>query len=123
MLDFLVEQKLAEAVSRGELDNLPGAGRPLDLDDDKLVPEELRVAYRILKNAGCVPPEVEALRDLRALEQALEREQAPGERRRLLARMSALLVRTPLGRPRGGLDIEEAYFRKVAEKLGASRRR
>jgi hypothetical protein len=60
MLDFLVEQKLAEAVSRGELDNLPGAGRPLDLDDDKLVPEELRVAYRILKNAGCVPPEVEA---------------------------------------------------------------
>jgi hypothetical protein len=60
MLDFLVEQKLAEAVSRGEFDNLPGAGRPLDLDDDKLVPEELRVAYRILKNAGCVPPEVEA---------------------------------------------------------------
>ena len=55
MLDFLVEQKLAEAVSRGEFDNLPGAGRPLDLDDDKLVPEELRIAYRILKNAGYSP--------------------------------------------------------------------
>jgi hypothetical protein len=60
MLDFLVEQKLEEAVSRGELENLPGEGRPLDLDHDPLVPEELRVAYRILKNAGCVPPEVEA---------------------------------------------------------------
>lgn len=119
----LVEQRIREAQARGDLDDLPGAGAPLALDDDRLVPEELRVAYRVLKNAGCVPPEVEALRDLRALEQALEREQAPGERRRLLARMSALLVRTPLGRPRGGLDIEEAYFRKVAEKLGASRRR
>jgi hypothetical protein len=52
MLDFLVEQKLLEAVSRGEFDDLPGAGRPLDLDDDPLVPEELRLAYRILKNAG-----------------------------------------------------------------------
>ena len=52
MLDFLVEQRLQEAVSRGELSNLPGEGRPLDLDDDPLVPEDLRVAYRILKNAG-----------------------------------------------------------------------
>lgn len=60
MLDFLAERKLSEAVSRGELDDLPGAGRPLELDDDTLVPEDLRLAYRILKNAGFVPPEVEA---------------------------------------------------------------
>lgn len=71
MLDFLVEQKLAEAVSRGEFDNLPGAGRPLDLHDDKLVPEDLRVAYRILKNAGYVPPEVEALNEIRDLERLI----------------------------------------------------
>lgn len=68
MLDFLVEQKLLEAVSRGEFDHLPGAGRPLDLDDDPLIPEELRVAYRILKNAGFVPPEVETLNQIAALE-------------------------------------------------------
>jgi hypothetical protein len=58
MLDFLVEKKLEEAVSRGELANLPGEGRPLELEDDALVPEDLRAAYRILKNAGFVPPEV-----------------------------------------------------------------
>jgi hypothetical protein len=62
VLDFLAEQKIAEAVSRGELDGLPGAGRPLDLDDDALVPEDLRVAYRILRNAGFVPREVEDLK-------------------------------------------------------------
>jgi hypothetical protein len=62
MLDFIAEQRLAEAVSKGELEDLPGAGQPLDLEEDKLVPQELRLAYRILKNAGCVPAEVEKLK-------------------------------------------------------------
>ena len=57
-LELLAERKIAEAVSRGEFDALPGAGRPLDLEDDALVPEELRMAYRILKNAGFTPKEV-----------------------------------------------------------------
>ena len=68
MLDFLVEQKILEAAARGEFDHLPGAGRPLELDDDALVPEDLRLAYRILKNAGFVPPEVETLYEIAALE-------------------------------------------------------
>ena len=61
MLEFIAEQRIAEAVSRGELDDLPGAGRPLELGDDALVPEDLRLAYRILKNAGVAPPEVKKL--------------------------------------------------------------
>jgi hypothetical protein len=62
MLDFLAEKAIRDAIARGELDALPGAGRPLDLDDDALIPEELRLAYRILKNAGCVPAEVEKVK-------------------------------------------------------------
>lgn len=61
MLDFLAEKKIREAMACGEFDDLPGAGRPLELDDDRLVPEELRVAHRILKNAGIAPPEVKKL--------------------------------------------------------------
>jgi Domain of unknown function (DUF1992) len=68
MLEFIAERRIAEAVAGGEFDDLPGAGQPLDLTDDALVPEELRVAYRILKNAGFVPPEVEALNEIAALE-------------------------------------------------------
>jgi len=45
MLDFLAERRIAEAVSRGDFDHLSGAGRPLDLDDDALVPEELRAGF------------------------------------------------------------------------------
>jgi hypothetical protein len=58
MLEFIAERKIAEALANGELDDLPGAGRPLELDDDALVHEELRMAHRILKNAGYAPAEV-----------------------------------------------------------------
>ena len=56
-LEWIAERKIAEAVSQGELDNLPGAGRPLELDDDALVPQEMRMARRILKNADVQLPE------------------------------------------------------------------
>ena len=60
---YLAERRIEEAVARGELDNLPGAGRPLDLDDeDPLWPEEVRMAKRILKNADCEQKDLGGLR-------------------------------------------------------------
>jgi len=50
-LEWIAERKIEEAVSRGELDALPNAGRPLDLYEDPLVPPEMRMAKRILGNA------------------------------------------------------------------------
>ena len=67
----IAEERIREAVAAGELDNLPGCGRPLLMDDDSGVPEELRVAYRVLKNAGMVPEEVELRRGIAALEASL----------------------------------------------------
>jgi hypothetical protein len=52
MLDFLVERWIVEAVSRGEFDDLPGTGEPLPPEDNELVPEDMRLAWRVLKNAG-----------------------------------------------------------------------
>jgi hypothetical protein len=54
-LDDLIEQRIAQARRQGQFDALPGAGRPLDLSEPPLVPQELRVANRILLNAGLVP--------------------------------------------------------------------
>jgi hypothetical protein len=58
-LKDVVESRILEAHENGEFDNLPGKGQPLQLDDDRLVPEELRAAYQVLKNAGFVPPELD----------------------------------------------------------------
>jgi Domain of unknown function (DUF1992) len=87
MFDLIAERKIAEAISRGELANLPGEGRPLDLDDDALIPEELRLAYRILKNAGYIPPEVAAPHGIAALQRLVlqERASASFRSRRLLS--------------------------------------
>jgi len=120
-LDLLAEQHIREAQARGEFDGLPGTGAPLTLGDDALVPEELRVAYRMLKNAGYVPPELEAHCELRELEQMLQAVEDDGRRSALLSRINFLLTRSAAGKRHGNLRIESAYFEKIAEKLGEQR--
>jgi len=63
LLDQLAEQHIRAAQEKGELSNLPGEGSPLELDDDSHVPAELRSGYRLLKNAGFLPPELEMRRE------------------------------------------------------------
>lgn len=90
LFELIAEQKLAEAERAGAFRNLPGAGKPLDLDDDRLIPEELRLAYRILKNAGFVPPEVESRREAAQLRALLTAAIDDGERSRAAARLALL---------------------------------
>ena len=89
MFNSIAERKIAEAVAAGELDDLPGAGKPLDLDDDSHVPEDLRAAYRILKNAGYVPPEVQSLNQIAQLERLVI--DAPQDERLRVLKKIALL--------------------------------
>ena len=65
--DRAVEQIIKEAMERGEFDNLPGKGKPIDLTTYFDTPEEVRMAYSILKNAGMVPREVELLKEIAEL--------------------------------------------------------
>ena len=115
--DAIAERRIHEAQERGEFENLPGAGAPLALDDDPLVPEELRVAYRLLKNAGFIPPELAAHREIRDLEQLLQAAGTDGERQHLLARINFLLTRTSAGRRRGQLQVEADYYERIAVRL------
>jgi len=90
MFDAIAEKKIAEAIARGELDDLPGAGKPLELDDDSDVPEDLRVAYRILKNAGFVPPEADSLREIGQLERLVEQSPDDPAKAKLLRKIALL---------------------------------
>ncbi len=108
MLEFLAEQKIQESIARGELDALPGAGQPLELDDDALIPEDLRLAYRILKNAGYVPPEVQALAEISELERFVARDDLDAAARAKGLRKLALLK----------TRLENSYYSRVVEKLG-----
>ena len=107
MFHLIAERKIAEALARGELANLPGEGRPLALEDDALVPEDLRAAYRVLKNAGFVPPEVETLTEIAQLEALVSREGQDAAARSRAERKLALL-RT---------RVESRYYEKAVAKL------
>lgn len=68
LLERLADAHIDAAAERGELDNLAGAGKPLDLNDDRGVPAELRAGYRLLRNARFVPPENQAHREIRDIQ-------------------------------------------------------
>ena len=68
----IVEKRIQEAQGKGDFENLPGSGQPIQLEDDSHIPEELRLAYKILKNAGCIPPELQLQKDIRQMEDMLE---------------------------------------------------
>ena len=91
--DAIIEAKIAEAQRAGAFDDLPGAGKPLALDDDRLVPEDLRMAYRILKNAGFVPPEIEERKEAADLRKLVAAAAGDADRRRALARLALLEAR------------------------------
>ena len=59
IIDQWAERHIEEALRDGAFDNLPGYGEPLKLEDDSHIPVQLRSGYRLLKNAGCLPPELE----------------------------------------------------------------
>jgi hypothetical protein len=68
----IAEQRIREAIERGEFRDLRGKGKPLVFEDDTWVPEDLRPAYRILKNAGCVPQELELRNEVVTLRRLME---------------------------------------------------
>jgi hypothetical protein len=118
-LDQLVEERIRQAQREGAFDDLPGAGRPLQLDDDALVPEELRMVCRVLKNAGYVPPEVEHLRELRQLE-ALALDESGTQRRAARKRMELLLLKLEQA---GMGRVAQQAWAEYADKIAARLRR
>jgi hypothetical protein len=117
-IERIAEQRIREALERGEFDDLPGAGKPLDLDDDTDVPPQLRAAYRILKNSGFVPPEIEVRRELANAEQLLRQALSHEDRQRANRRLEFLLVK--LAAMRGGArepGVEAAYYNQLAARL------
>src|SRR5690554_4340797 len=117
-LDRIAEEKIREAIERGDLSDLPGAGKPIPEEDDlALVPAELRMAYRVLKNAGFVPEEVRLRREIEDVGRLLELcDDASEQYRDGLNRLHLLVQR--LGEMRGGsLALHDHYYKLVAEKF------
>jgi hypothetical protein len=69
--DKTIEAIIREAQERGDFDNLKGKGKPVDLSAYFETPEDVRMAYTILTNAGMVATEVDLLNEIAALKERL----------------------------------------------------
>jgi hypothetical protein len=83
VIPLLAESKIRAAMAQGEFDNLPGRGRPLPPDDAARVPADLRMGFKLLRNAGCLPPELEARKEVVRLGSLIASTGDAGERTRL----------------------------------------
>ncbi|MFC3283495.1 DnaJ family domain-containing protein [Litchfieldella rifensis] len=118
MVDQLAEAHIQNALENGELDRLPGSGKPLQLDDDSMVPAELRAGYRLLKNAGYLPPEMELVREIREVESLIARLDQDEEREQACARLNLLRARLQAQGHAPSLLLERGEYRaKLIKRL------
>lgn len=121
-IQIIAEQRIEEAIQNGDLDNLPGMGKPLPEDDARHVPEELRMAYRIMKNAGCVPAEVANRKEINRLSDLLDNCADEKKRVETMRRLRFLLDH--MGSQRHtALEARDEYYQKILAKLERHERR
>jgi hypothetical protein len=121
ILQRIAEQKIEDAIARGEFDNLPGKGKPLRLEDDSNVPPELRMAYKILRNSGHVPPEIQEQKEIASIEEMLERCTDEQERYRQIKKLNYMVLRMNIRRKRPlHLEKDQQYYRRAVEKISVT---
>jgi hypothetical protein len=120
----IVEERIRDAQQRGEFENLSGAGKPLVLENDSLVPEEIRLAYKILKNADCLPPEIELKKQIVQTEELLAGMEDTVEKYRTLKKLNLLILKFNAMRSAAiSFDMPQRYEQKLVERFGKKDRR
>ncbi len=112
------ERRIQQAQKEGAFDHLPGEGRPLDLEDDSAVPQELRMAYKVLKNAGYLPPELADRKEINTILDLLEHCEDGAEKLRQMQKLDVILMRMKSRRSRSvAITENDPYYEKVVRRI------
>ena len=121
--DRIVEERIRRAQLKGEFENLEGAGNPLQFEDDHLVADELRLAYKILKNADCLPPEIELKKEIARAEDLLSGMEDTAEKYHALKKLNFLIMKlNSLANGPIEFEMPQQYSDKLVERLEASKK-
>jgi hypothetical protein len=114
----VAENRILEAIEAGEFDNLRGRGQPLNLADESHIPPELRLAYKILKNADCLPPELELRREVVTLQDLVASMEDEAEKLKQMRRLNFLMMKLSMTRAVSAQLLEhDLYTPKILERL------
>ena len=120
-MDFfyrIAENRILEALEGGLFDNLQGKGKPLVLEDDSHIPPELRMVYKIMKMADCLPPELEMRKEIVRLQDLVASLPDEAEKLKQMRRLNFLVMKMGMARPVSPLLQEhDLYTPKVLERL------
>ena len=114
----IIESRIKKAQEEGAFENLPGRGQPLRLEEDRHIPEDLRMAHKVLKNADCLPPEVHLRKEIRATEDLLAGMTDTSQKYRTLKKLNFLILK--LNATRDGsadFDVPQRYYGDLVERL------
>ena len=117
VIQSIAERRIEESMARGDFDDLPGRGRPLELEDDSHVPPELRMAYKVLRNAGCVPPELAERTEISNLADMLEHCGDEQERVRQMQKLRFMILQARMKHQRPLNLDDDTYYDRLLERL------
>ncbi|MGW8287194.1 MAG: DnaJ family domain-containing protein [Desulfobulbales bacterium] len=115
---LIAERKISEAIQQGQLNIESWRNRPLPMTSDSMIPEELRMAYKVLKNAGYLPPEIETKKEIQQLEDLLSTCDDEHIRVKQIKKLNCLMLK--LNAMKGdtvNLESQEEYYRKIVERI------
>lgn len=114
----VAEERIREAQRDGAFDNLPGKGKPLELEDQSLIPEDLRMSYHILKNAHVLPPGAELRKEIQTLQDLLKYVEDESERKAVAKEIEWKMIRLDLlGRRSFSWQTTRFYGKKLVRRL------
>ena len=118
--DRIIEERIIKAQKRGDFDNLEGAGKPILIADDRHIPEDLRLVYKILKNADCLPPEIEMKKEIQRTEDLLRGIKETTEKYRILKKLNYLIMKfNSICPTRAAMEIPQHYLADLVEHMNS----
>jgi hypothetical protein len=119
---LIAERKISEAIQQGQLNIESWRNRPLPMTSDHMIPEELRMAYKVLKNAGYLPPEIETKKEIQQLRDLLSACEDEQIRVKQIKKLNYLMLK--LNTMKGdtvSLESQEEYYRKIVERISVNK--
>ncbi len=121
--DKIIEERIRRAQQKGEFKNLAGAGKPLIFEKDDHVADELRLAYKILKNADCLPPEIELKKEIARTEDLLNGMEDTAEKYHALKKLNFLIMKlNSIASMPIEFEVPQQYSGKLVEQLETSKK-
>ena len=117
----IIEERIRMAQERGDFEDLPGTGKPIRFDDDSHIPEDLRMAYKVMKNADFIPPEIALKKQIQSTQELVASMPDSGEKYRAMRKLNYLVFKLNAMR-QVPIDLEtpQVYTDKIIDRLDKS---